>query len=63
MTKIHFILITLSKNFFLNLSQIYCTDFPDRQKLKGHCYKSITYCPVIKKVYVAAYYRLVYYDI
>lgn len=51
------------QEFFLNLSQIYCTDFPDRQKLKGHCYKSITYCLVIKKVYVAAYYRLVYYDI
>ena len=30
------------QEFFLNLSQIYCTDFPDRQKLKGHCYKSIT---------------------
>lgn len=28
--------------FFLNLSQIVYTDFPDRQKLKGHCYKSIT---------------------
>ena len=29
------------QDFFLNLSQIYFTDFPDRQKLKGHCYKSI----------------------
>lgn len=39
-TKIQFKLITLSKIFFL--SQIYYTDFPDRQKLKGHCYKNIT---------------------
>lgn len=32
--------IPLSK--FEVWSQIYYTDFPDRQKLKGHCYKSIT---------------------